>query len=228
MIVSLKLVLLAVIFVATSGSLFMSVFRGNKFLVALAAIVGLVSSFYLARSIYDDVNIVQEYQNDDVKNDAQREILADSTTSSAVEARPANPIIIEQPRSLVDSLSLEDVERWFINEIGDRIFFDSDDFNLTLEAQKTANKWANWLVSNPKYAAILEGHTDERGDYEYNAALGARMANSTRRWLVSNGVPAERLRAVTYGESRPVALCSSMSCFDQNRRVVIVLTELGK
>ena len=71
--------------------------------------------------------------------------------------------------------------------------------------------------------AMIEGHADERGTREYNLALGARRANSVRAYLISQGVDGSRLRAVSFGKERPVALGSDPQAWSQNRRGVTVV-----
>ena len=65
---------------------------------------------------------------------------------------------------------------------------------------------------------LVEGHADERGTREYNIALGARRAQAVRDYLVSRGVQANRMRTISYGKERPVAICNDISCWSQNRR----------
>jgi peptidoglycan-associated lipoprotein len=108
--------------------------------------------------------------------------------------------------------------------VGDRVFFDTDQHDLTSEAQYTLSKQAEWFAANPGTSGTIEGHADERGTREYNLALGARRANSVRSYLVSQGVDASRLRAVSYGKERPVALGSSEESWSQNRRGVTDVT----
>lgn len=107
--------------------------------------------------------------------------------------------------------------------IGDRVFFALDRYDLTPDAQSTLVKQAQWLLQNPNVTANIEGHADERGTREYNLALGARRANSVRRFLTGQGVPANRLNVASYGKERPVALCSEERCWSQNRRSVTVV-----
>ncbi len=107
--------------------------------------------------------------------------------------------------------------------VGDRVFFDTDRHDLSSEAQATLAKQADWFAGNPGTTAVIEGHADERGTREYNLALGARRANSVRAFLVGQGVESDRLRTVSYGKERPVALCSDESCWSQNRRSVTVV-----
>ena len=93
----------------------------------------------------------------------------------------------------------------FVVNVGDRVFFETDSYN--------------------RYAFTIEGHADVRGTREYNIALGARRAETVRQYLVSRGVSAQRMRTISYGKERPVALCNDISCWSQNRRAVTVLDQ---
>lgn len=112
----------------------------------------------------------------------------------------------------------------FVVNIGDRIFFETDSTDLTPTAQATLDKQAEWLNRYSRYRFTMEGHADERGTREYNFALGARRAEVAKNYLISRGVAASRIRTVSYGKERPVAVCDDISCWSQNRRVVTVLS----
>ncbi len=111
----------------------------------------------------------------------------------------------------------------FTVNVGDRIFFDTDSASIRADAQATLDKQAQWLAQYPQYPIRIEGHADERGTREYNLALGARRAEATRQYLVSRGVPANRIQTISYGKEKPVAVCDDISCWSQNRRAVTVL-----
>ncbi|MBY0380821.1 MAG: peptidoglycan-associated lipoprotein Pal [Xanthobacteraceae bacterium] len=111
----------------------------------------------------------------------------------------------------------------FVVNVGDRVFFDSDQTDLSQQAINTLEKQAQWLRQYPRYTFTIEGHADERGTREYNIALGARRAQSVRNFLVSRGIEASRMRTISYGKERPVAVCNDISCWSQNRRAVTVL-----
>ncbi len=115
----------------------------------------------------------------------------------------------------------------FTVNVGDRIFFDTDSSVVRADAQTTLAKQAQWLQQYPNYAITVEGHADERGTREYNIALGARRAAATRDFLASQGVPAKRMKTISYGKERPVAVCDDISCWSQNRRAVTVLGGAG-
>ncbi|MDP3555556.1 peptidoglycan-associated lipoprotein Pal [Methylocystis sp.] len=112
----------------------------------------------------------------------------------------------------------------FVVNVGDRIFFESDSTELTSTAQATLDKQAEWLKRYSRYSFTMEGHADERGTREYNFALGARRAEVAKNYLIARGVPGSRIRTVSYGKERPVAVCDDISCWSQNRRAVTVLS----
>lgn len=111
--------------------------------------------------------------------------------------------------------------------VGDRVFFETDSTVLTARARATVERQAQWLAQYPRYTFIVEGHADERGTREYNLALGARRATAVRDYLIARGIAASRMRTVSYGKERPVAVCDNISCWSQNRRAVIVLDGAG-
>ena len=111
----------------------------------------------------------------------------------------------------------------FVVNVGDRVFFESDSSELTSVAQATLDKQARWLSQYPRYTITVEGHADERGTREYNFALGARRAEAAKNYLAARGVPASRIRTISFGKERPVAVCNDISCWSQNRRAVTVL-----
>lgn len=116
---------------------------------------------------------------------------------------------------------------FFQQNVGDRVLFAVDQSTLSDEARATLNGQADFLTRNPEYTALIEGHADEQGPREYNIALGARRASSVRDYLVSRGVSDSRMRTVSYGKERPIAVCSTEACYSQNRRSVTVLGASG-
>ncbi len=111
----------------------------------------------------------------------------------------------------------------FVVNVGDRVFFESDQTDLTPQAIATLEKQVQWLQAYPRYTFTIEGHADERGTREYNIALGALRAQSVRTFMASKGIDASRMRTISYGKERPVAVCNDISCWSQNRRAVTVL-----
>jgi peptidoglycan-associated lipoprotein len=105
----------------------------------------------------------------------------------------------------------------------DTIYFDTDMFNIDAEDQAALRQQATYLQQYPNVRATVEGHCDERGTREYNLALGERRANAAKNYLVSLGVPADRITTVSYGKERPVAIGSNEQAWARNRRAVTIV-----
>jgi peptidoglycan-associated lipoprotein len=98
------------------------------------------------------------------------------------------------------------------------VFFDFDKYDIRPADTRTLDANAAWLKSNPNHLLLIEGHADERGTNEYNLALGERRAKSTMNYLVSQGVQANRVTIISYGEERPTCTEKSDGCWAKNRR----------
>ena len=109
------------------------------------------------------------------------------------------------------------------NEIGDRVYFETNKHNINSAAAFTLEAQANWLNSTPGFQVIVEGHCDERGTREYNLALGERRANSVKEFLVSLGVEPGRISTISYGKERPAADGSTSESWAENRRSVTIV-----
>ena len=107
--------------------------------------------------------------------------------------------------------------------VGDRVFFGFDRYDLTSEAQHTLQMQAEWMKRYPNVTVTIEGHCDERGTREYNLALGERRANSVKNFLVAMGIDARRVNTISYGKERPAVLGSNPSAWAQNRRGVTLV-----
>ncbi len=105
----------------------------------------------------------------------------------------------------------------------DTIYFDTDKFDIDAEDQAALRQQAQYLQQYPNVRATVEGHADERGTREYNIALGERRANAAKNYLVSLGVPADRITTVSYGKERPIALGSNEQAWARNRRAVTIV-----
>ena len=115
----------------------------------------------------------------------------------------------------------------FSQNVGDIVYFSTDQTDLTPEAQQTLSNQARWLQQYSQYSIAIEGHADERGTREYNIGLGSKRAESVRAFLARNGIAAARIRTISYGKERPVATCNDISCWSQNRRAQTVLNNRG-
>lgn len=110
-----------------------------------------------------------------------------------------------------------------LQAIGNTVYFDTDSYGLSADAQTTLQKQAAWLKQNPQHAITIEGHADERGTREYNLALGERRAQTVVNYLSALGIDAARLKEVSYGKEKPICVDSTESCWNQNRRGVTTL-----
>jgi peptidoglycan-associated lipoprotein len=115
----------------------------------------------------------------------------------------------------------------FVVNVGDRVFFETDSSDLSAVARQTLDRQAQWLNKYSRTTFLIEGHADERGTREYNIALGARRAAAVHDYLTQSGVAPSRIRTISYGKERPVAVCNDISCWSQNRRAVTVINTAG-
>jgi peptidoglycan-associated lipoprotein len=97
------------------------------------------------------------------------------------------------------------------------IYFDFDKSNIREDARGVLRGNAEALIATGA-DVIIGGNTDDRGDAEYNLALGERRANSVKKYLVNLGVPAGQMRTISYGESKPAALGNNEEAWQWNRR----------
>jgi|SRR5476651_2041905 peptidoglycan-associated lipoprotein len=111
----------------------------------------------------------------------------------------------------------------FVTNIGDRVYFGTDRYDLAADAQTELQKQATWLKTYPQYRFVIEGHCDERGTREYNLALGERRASAVKNYLVALGIDTNRMQTISYGKERPAVLGDDEAAWAQNRRGVIVL-----
>lgn len=108
----------------------------------------------------------------------------------------------------------------FAVNVGDRVFFGYDRFDLAPEARATLEKQAQWINQYAGLTLTVEGHSDERGTREYNLALGDRRANSVKNYLIALGVDPSRVETISYGKERPAVPGSDDTSYAQNRRGV--------
>ena len=109
-----------------------------------------------------------------------------------------------------------------IVNVGDRVFFEFDSSELTVDAQATLDAQAAWLLQYSDTDITIEGHADERGTREYNLALGERRANAAKDYLMTYGISSSRISVLSYGKERPVDSGSNPLAWSKNRRSVTV------
>jgi peptidoglycan-associated lipoprotein len=107
--------------------------------------------------------------------------------------------------------------------LGD-VFFDLDKSEIRTDARPALQVNADWMKKWATTQVVVEGHADSRGSSEYNLALGTRRANTVKEYLVSLGVPTNRLTVVSKGKEAPFCTEESDACWQQNRRGHFVIT----
>lgn len=115
----------------------------------------------------------------------------------------------------------------FVVNVGDRVLFGVDRFDLAPEARTVIENQVTWLKRYPSIVVTVEGHADERGTREYNLALGERRANSVRDYMTALGIAPDRVKTVSYGKERPVDPASNEAAWAANRRAVTVVGAPG-
>ena len=111
-----------------------------------------------------------------------------------------------------------------IVNVGDRVFFEFDSSELTVDAQATLDAQAAWLLQYSDTDITIEGHADERGTREYNLALGDKRAFAVYSYLAQAGVDTNRMDYVSWGKERPEVIGSEETAYSQNRRGVTIVT----
>jgi peptidoglycan-associated lipoprotein len=103
-------------------------------------------------------------------------------------------------------------------------YYDLDKSDLREDARAALTKDAEFLRSYPQAKVSIEGHCDERGSTEYNLGLGQRRAEAAKNYLISLGIPADRMETTSWGKERPFCTEHDESCWQQNRRAHFVLS----
>ncbi|MFI3242454.1 MAG: peptidoglycan-associated lipoprotein Pal [Alphaproteobacteria bacterium] len=113
--------------------------------------------------------------------------------------------------------------RNFMKNAEDRVFFSYDSSSLTGNAKEVLDTQVEWLAKHEKVSVVVQGYCDERGTREYNLALGERRANAVKKYLISEGVKADRVTTISYGKERPAVLGNNEAAWAQNRRAITVV-----
>jgi len=154
-----------------------------------------------------------------------------STATGSTPSRPPLPpepvgeptVVPPEPvrDDAISSASLDDLNK---SSPLKPVFFELDSSDLNAAGQKALDDNAVLLKKYPSWTVTVEGHCDERGTAEYNLALGERRAITARAYLVSLGIPADRLRTVSYGKEFPFDPGNDEAAFAKNRRAHFVIT----
>jgi peptidoglycan-associated lipoprotein len=111
-------------------------------------------------------------------------------------------------------------EQDLVANVGDRVFFAFNHSDLSSDSDATLGRQAAWLAKYPSVNVLIAGNADERGTETYNLALGNRRADSTRDYLVAQGVAATRIQTISYGKDCPVAAGNDDASYQQNRNAI--------
>ena len=128
------------------------------------------------------------------------------------------------PPAPIASGPLPGTEQDFVVNVGDRVYFDYDQYTVKPTAAPVLSAQATWLQRYPAVRVRLEGNADERGTEEYNLALGARRAASVKAFLVEHGIAPSRIETISYGKERPLDPGSDEAAWAKNRNVHTAIT----
>ncbi|MDB5495626.1 MAG: peptidoglycan-associated lipoprotein [Phenylobacterium sp.] len=138
------------------------------------------------------------------------------TTAPPPVSGPERPTTAPPPAPVTQS-ALPGSEQDFVINVGDRVYFDFDRYDVRADAQPLLAGQATWLKQYPAVVVRIEGNCDERGTREYNLALGARRANAVRDFLVSHGLDPARITTISYGKEKPIDAGSGDEADQHNR-----------
>ena len=152
-------------------------------------------------------------------------------TTGSADRPPTPPTPIQEPTAVPpdpslteDPLKTSDLDQINQNSPFKPVFFALDSAEVDGAGQQTLNENAGVLKKYATWVITIEGHADERGTAEYNLALGERRAMAARAYLLSLGVPADRLKIVSYGKEFPFDPSHTESAWSKNRRAHFVVT----
>ena len=143
---------------------------------------------------------------------------ADDTTTTTEESTDTEGETTEGESSILPG-SPDDL----IVNVGDRVFFAYESYDLDADAQELLLLQAAWLKQNKGVTVTIEGHCDERGTREFNLALGEKRAQAVKNYLTALGVDVSRVSTISYGKEMPAVVGSNDDAWNQNRRSVTVI-----
>jgi peptidoglycan-associated lipoprotein len=137
---------------------------------------------------------------------------------SATQTQPGTPLPPTQgPVSQTPTGAVPGSAQDFVVNVGDRVYFDTDQHDIRGDAEPLLAAQAGWLRRYPSVNVRIEGNADERGTREYNLALGARRANAVRDFLVGQGLDASRIATISFGKESPIDPGSGEDAWQRNR-----------
>jgi peptidoglycan-associated lipoprotein len=132
------------------------------------------------------------------------------TTVAAGDQVPKVALLPSSPKDL-DEKAAEAGKLYMVH-------FDFDKYVIKDEYKGRLRENAKWLKKNSVVNLVIEGHADERGENEYNLALGDKRATSVKRYLKALGVNTSRLSTISYGEEKPLDEAGTEAAWAKNRR----------
>ncbi len=135
-----------------------------------------------------------------------------STAPPSTPLPPSAGPVTGQPTAPVPGSSQD-----FIVNVGDRVYFDTDQHDIREDARPLLSAQSDWLRRYPSVVVRIEGNADERGTREYNLALGARRANSVRDFLVGQGITGGRISTISFGKEQPIDPGTGEEAWQKNR-----------
>ena len=153
-----------------------------------------------------------------------------ASSSGTSNRPPAPPTPVSEPQPVpvepsgADTLATRDLDVINKNSPFQPLFFGYDQADVSGDGQQVLNGNAEIMKKYSTWIITIEGHADERGTAEYNLALGERRALAARNYLVSLGIPADRLRTVSYGKEFPFDPAHTEEAYSKNRRAHFVVT----
>ena len=154
-----------------------------------------------------------------------RLVAKNDTGSKEATARvTVTPASSSAPPPTSSSTGNDSDARLFSQNMKD-VFFEYDSYDITSPNLSVIQSNARFLQQHAGMSFVIEGHCDERGSIEYNLALGENRAQSAKQALVQAGIPASRIRTISYGKEKPFCTESTEACWQQNRRANFVYSK---
>ncbi len=151
--------------------------------------------------------------------DPEPEVVAEAPVEETIE--PVTTAEVEPPRTTITTAPVSNVAPGSLQDfrvnVGERVYFDLNQYRLDADDQEILKRQAAWLQQYPEVSILVAGNADERGTREYNLALGERRADVVKDYLESLGVEPGRIETVSYGKERPIAAGSDEQAWAQNR-----------
>ena len=144
--------------------------------------------------------------------------------TNPVPPTPVREDAVPPEPKVEDPLKVSDIDKINQNSPFQPVLYAYDSIEIDAAGQQALNNNAAILKKYPEWVITIDGHSDERGTAEYNLALGTRRAAAARDYLVAMGIPADRLRTVSYGKEFPFDPQHTEAAWSKNRRAHFVLT----